>query len=77
MLVTGTLTVVVFAATFTLAGTVAAPVLLELRLILNPPGGAAYDRFNVRFCVAMPVIERLAGEKLIVAPTCTVWLPEV
>ena len=65
------------AAKVTVAGTVAAPVLLELRFIVKPPAGAGADKFNVRFWVAIPVIVRLVGEKLAVAVTCTVWLAEV
>ena len=76
-LVTATLTVVALAAKVTVAGTVATPVLLELKLMVKPPAGAGADRFKVRFCVAMPVIVRLAGEKLALAATCTVRLAEV
>jgi hypothetical protein len=52
-------------------------VLLELRLIVRPLAGAGDDRFNVRFCVAMPVIVKLAGKKLNVAPTWTDTLAPV
>ena len=47
--VTGTLTVVAEAANVTVAGTVAAPVLLEVRFIVRPPAGAGPDRLNARF----------------------------
>ena len=43
------LTLVALAAKLTLAGTVAAPVLLELRFIVKPPAGAGADKFKVRF----------------------------
>ena len=65
------------AAKFTVAGTVATLVLLELRLMVRPPAGAGADRFKVRFCVAVPVMVRLVGEKLALAVTCTLWLAEV
>lgn len=47
--VTGTFTVAVLAAKLTTAGTVATPVLLELRLAVNPLAGAALDKTSVRF----------------------------
>ena len=47
--VTGTDTLVAFAAKFTVAGTVAADVFVELRLIVKPPAGAGAERFSVRF----------------------------
>jgi hypothetical protein len=47
--VTGTATLVAFAPKLTVAGTVATPVLLELRLIVKPPAGAGDERFSVRF----------------------------
>ena len=67
--VTATLTLVALAAKFTVAGTVATPVLLELRFMVRPPVGAGADKFKVRFCVAVPVMVRLVGEKLAVAAT--------
>ena len=76
-LVTATLTLVALAAKVTVEGTVATPVLLELKLIVKPPAGAGADRFKVRFWVAMPVRVRLAGEKLALAATCTLWLADV
>jgi hypothetical protein len=54
--VTGTFALVVPAPNVTVAGTVATPVLLELRLTTSPPAGAAAERFNVRFCVSRPVM---------------------
>jgi hypothetical protein len=47
--VTGTFAVVEPAAKFTVAGTVATAVLLELRLTVTPPGGAAAESVRVRF----------------------------
>ena len=34
--------------------------------MVNPPLGAADDRTSVRFCVAVPVMDRLVVEKLMV-----------
>jgi hypothetical protein len=73
--VTGTDTLLAPVATLTVAGAVATAVLPELRLIVSAEA-AGDDRFSVRFCVAEPVIVRLAGEKLIVVTatlpvTCT------
>ena len=73
-LVTATLTLVALAAKFTVEGTVATPVLLELKLIVKPPAGAGADRFNVKFCVSVPTIVRVAGAKLAVALTFTLTL---
>jgi len=71
-LVTGTVTLVALAAIVTVAGTVATPVLLELKLKATPPAGAGADKFSVRFWVAIPVMVPVLGEKLAVAVTCTV-----
>jgi hypothetical protein len=70
-LVTGTLTVVEPARMVTIAGTVAALVLLELKLTVMPPLGAGDERVNVRFCVAIPLIVRVGGVKLSDAVTST------
>ena len=51
------------------AGTVATPVLVELRLIFRPPTGAGADKVSVRFWVVAPVIVMLDGEKLTDAVT--------
>jgi hypothetical protein len=75
--VTGTVAVVPPAAMFAVAGTVAAAVLLELKLIVTPPAGAGADRVNVRFCVAVPVMLILVGENAAVAATVTVLLAVV
>ena len=75
--VTGTLAVVAPAAKTTVGGTVATPMLLELKLIVKPPAGAAAERLSVRFCVTAPVMVRLGCWKAIVAPTCTAVLPDV
>ena len=70
-LVTGTITLVAFAAMLTVAGTVATDVLLELRLMVNPPAGAGPESVKVRFCVeAVPTV-RLLGEKPTLPTTCT------
>jgi hypothetical protein len=42
----------------TVAGTVATPVLVEVTLNVTPPDGAGAERVTVRFCVAVPAIER-------------------
>ncbi len=63
--VTGTATLVIPVPKLTVAGVVATLTLLELRLMASPAGAGA-DRFSVRFCVAVPLIVRFPGEKLIV-----------
>jgi len=59
--VTGTLTVVAPAEKVTDAGTVAAPVFEELRLIITPLAGAGAGSVSVRFCVVVPVIVSVFG----------------
>jgi hypothetical protein len=76
-LVTGTVTLFAFGANVTLAGTVATPGVVELRLTVRPAAGAGADKFSVRVCVAMPVIVKLGGKKLSVALTTTGSLVEV
>ena len=71
---TGTFTVLELAWKVTLNGTVATAVLVEARTMVNPPAGAGTDKVNVRFCVTVPVIVRVVGEKEAVPVTCTVWL---
>ena len=59
----------------TVAGTVAAELLLELRLMVKPPAGAddpAGNKFRVRFCVALVEMKVVCCEKLRLALTCTV-----
>jgi len=72
--VTGTVVLVAFAIKLTVAGTVATVVSLELRFIAKPPGGAGTERFNVKFCVAVPTMLSWLGKKLAIPVTCTVWL---
>jgi len=59
--VTGTFSVVAPAANDTVAGTVATPVLSELRLTVRPPAGAGAGKVRVRFCVVVPVIVNVFG----------------
>ena len=74
--VTGTIALVEFAAKVTDGGTVATPVLLELRLTFRAVGAGA-ARFSVRFCVAPPRMVTVPGGKLIVSVTraCAVAEP--
>jgi hypothetical protein len=77
---TGTVTEVAPAGIITVAGTVATPVALELRLTVKPPAGAAPDRVSVRLpgCggpQAMSIVG--AVPKLNCAVTVTVPLPDV
>jgi hypothetical protein len=65
--VTGTGTLVAPTVKFTLAGTVATAVLLELRLTVKPPAGAATDRFSVRLPVLPTLIDKGDPVKLIVS----------
>ena len=80
--VTGTATLVIPVPKLTVAGVVATLTLLELRLMASPAGAGA-DRFSVRFCVAVPLIVRFPGEKLIVVvvvvppPVTSTWVPAV
>src|SRR5262249_11836702 len=73
--VTGTGTVVAPPGNVTVEGTPATAVLLELKVIVNPPAGAGSERLRVRFCVMKPEIVRLAGENLMLPVTCTAPLP--
>ena len=66
--VTGTFTLVAPAANVTLPGTVAAPVLFELKLAVKP-AGAGPERLSVRLPVEPVLIARLAGEKKLLPPT--------
>jgi hypothetical protein len=64
--VTGTVTLVAPVAKLTVAGTVATLALLLLSVTAST-AGAGKDKFSCRFCVPVPLMVRLAGEKLIVA----------
>jgi len=68
---TGTLMLVVPAGMTTVAGTVAAPGLLELMLTVKPPAGAVPDSSRNSCCVLPPATVRLVGEKLTVKPVVT------
>lgn len=57
------------AANVTVAGTVATPVLLEARLTVTPPVGAAADRVRVAFVLAVAATETVAGLKFTAAVT--------
>jgi hypothetical protein len=69
MPVTGTLTVVLFAAMVTVGGTVATDVFDELRLMTWPPAGAAEDITRVRFLVTNPDTVDVAGENAMFGAT--------
>jgi len=69
--VTGTATLVAPAGTTTDAATEATPGLLEVSVTVNPPAGAAPDKVNVAFCVAVPVIVRVFGLNAAVTFTWT------
>ena len=69
MPVTGTLTLVVFAAMVTVGGTVATDVLDELRFIIWPPAGAADESTRLRFLAIKPDTVRAAGEKVMFGAT--------
>src|SRR3954447_26259619 len=75
-LVTGTLTLVAFAANVAVAGTVTAAVLLEMRFTVRPPVGAGAARFSAIFCVARPLIVKLGGAKLSDVITCVAVVPD-
>jgi len=75
--VTGTDTLFAPAAKVAVEGTVAALVLLELRLTVRPPAGALPERTSVRGCVERVVNVRLFVENAIVAVTCTAVAPPV
>jgi hypothetical protein len=66
---TGTVAVVVFCGIVTVAGTVATAGLSELKLTVRPPAGAGPESVRVRFCVAVPAIVKVAGERLSEAVT--------
>jgi len=71
--VTGISTLPEFAANVTVAGTVATPVLLELRLIVRPLAGRG-NKFNVTFCDEPALIVRPpTGAKKLVPPLAFTW----
>jgi len=59
------------AANVTVAGTVATPVLLEVRLTVTPPVGAAADSVRVEFMLAVAATETAVGLKVTAAVTDT------
>jgi hypothetical protein len=62
--VTGTVALVTPVAKLTVAGTVATAELLEVRVATSPPGGGTWERLSVRFCVPVPLMVAVAGEKV-------------
>ena len=66
-LVTATFALATPAGKVTVGGTLAAPGLLELRVMVRPVDGAAAERFSTAFTVAAPVIVRVGGTKATVA----------
>jgi hypothetical protein len=70
--VTGTETLVAPAGNVAVDATEATPALLELRVTVKPPAGAAAERLSVMFCVFKPVMVIEPGAKLTVAVTRTV-----
>jgi hypothetical protein len=74
--VIGTFTVVAPAAIVTLAGTVATPVLLDVRFTLRPLAGAADVIFKATFCVLTPVIVTVGTANVKVVVTFTAALAD-
>lgn len=68
--VTGTLTLVVFGANVTVEGTVATPVLSDVKFTVKPPAGAGVASCSVKVPVFCPVIVKVSGTK--VAPMKTI-----
>ena len=64
-------------ANVAVGGTVATPVLLELRLTETPPAGAAAESVSVTFCVPAPFMVMVPGGNATAAPTCTRVVPDV
>jgi hypothetical protein len=75
MAVTGTLTLFWLAGMVKDTGTVATPLLEELRVNVTPEG-AITESVRERFCTPVPVIVRLGGEKLAVPVTFTTVLAD-
>jgi len=65
------------AANVTVAGTVATPVLLEARLTVTPPVGAAADSVSVRVALAVAATEIVEGVTLTPAVTDTGCAAEI
>lgn len=74
--VTGTVTLLPFEGTVTVAGTEATAGLVEFRFTVRPPTGAGDGRDKVRFWVPAPMIVRLPGDRIsaevLEAITCAV-----
>ena len=64
------------AANVAVGGTVATRILLELRLTVSPPAGAAAERVSVMLCTARGSVILGAGQET-VAPTLTCFVDEV
>ena len=75
--VTGTETLVALAEKVTVASTVAIDVLVELSDTVKPRLGAGPDKVRVMFCVPVPEMLMVLGEKLMVALTDTLPVPDV
>src|SRR5580700_10057754 len=72
--VTRMLALVLLAGIMTVAGTVAIAVLLELTLIVRPPGGAASGMVRNRIVILPWVTVPVFGTKLSTSVVCTVVL---
>ena len=75
--VTGTLTVVAFAAKATVGGTVATAGLLEVNAMVRPPTGAGADRSSRKLEVLPAPTDTLACSKLSVAEMVSNLLADV
>ena len=67
--VTGTATLELFCGIVMVAGTVATPMLSELKFTTVPPAGASAESVKVRFCVALEAKVRVTGVNARVAVT--------
>lgn len=76
-LVMGTVAVVFVAVKVTVAGTVATPVLSELRFTVMPLAGAGPERFKVTFCVVKPEMVMVVGEKVMLPFTVMAVVADV
>jgi hypothetical protein len=78
ILLTGSVTLVAPPANVTLDGTVATPVLSELKFIVRPPAGAGAESWSETIRADDPaVMVKAAGEKKSAAVTRTGWLADV